>query len=49
MRFYAEERGLSIETVRTQLKSVLAKTGTRSQSQLIATLMALPAIWLTSR
>jgi DNA-binding CsgD family transcriptional regulator len=49
MRFYAEERGLSIETVRTQLKSVLAKTGTRGQSQLIATLMALPAIWLTSR
>ncbi|HVT31223.1 MAG TPA: hypothetical protein VHE32_01140 [Rhodanobacteraceae bacterium] len=49
MRSYAEERGLSIETMRTQLKSILAKTSTRSQSQLIATLMTLPATWLTSR
>jgi DNA-binding CsgD family transcriptional regulator len=45
-RSYAEERKLSIETVRTQLKSVLAKTDTCSQSQLVATLMALPATFL---
>jgi DNA-binding CsgD family transcriptional regulator len=47
-RSYAEERGLSIETVRSQLKSMLAKTDTRSQSQLVATLMALPATFLAS-
>jgi DNA-binding CsgD family transcriptional regulator len=39
---YAEERGLSIETVRSQLKAALAKTNTRSQGQLIAALAVLP-------
>lgn len=33
-RDFADERGLSIHTVRTQLKSVYAKTGTNRQSQL---------------
>lgn len=33
-RDYAEERGLSVHTVRTQLKSVFAKTNTNRQSQL---------------
>lgn len=31
----AEERGRSIETVRAQVKAILAKTGTRSQAELI--------------
>ncbi|MET0357994.1 MAG: helix-turn-helix transcriptional regulator [Pararhizobium sp.] len=35
-RDYAEARGVSLHTVRTQLKSVYAKTDTNRQSQLVA-------------
>jgi len=41
---YAEVRGVSKHTVRTQLKSVLSKTDTHSQSQLIASLAQLSAL-----
>lgn len=34
-RAFAEKRGVSIATVRTQLRAVFAKTGTRGQSELI--------------
>jgi DNA-binding CsgD family transcriptional regulator len=39
---YAEQRGVSIETARSQLKSILSKTGMRRQAQLVASLMHLP-------
>jgi len=42
----AERRQVSINTIRTQLASLLAKTGTRSQAQLVALVMSLPALRL---
>jgi DNA-binding CsgD family transcriptional regulator len=39
---YAERRGVSIETARSQLKSILSKTGMRRQAQLVASLLRLP-------
>lgn len=42
----AAERGTSIHTVRTQLKSVFAKTGTSRQADLVSLLLASPAYFL---
>jgi DNA-binding CsgD family transcriptional regulator len=39
---YAQHRGVSLETARSQLKAVLAKTGLSRQAQLVATLSRLP-------
>ena len=39
---YAQHRGISLETVRSQLKAVLSKTGMSRQAQLVATLSRLP-------
>lgn len=39
---YADERGVSIQTARTQLKAVLSKTGMRRQAELVAYLARLP-------
>jgi DNA-binding CsgD family transcriptional regulator len=40
---YANERRISVETVRTQLKAILSKTGMRRQAELVALLSRLPA------
>lgn len=40
----AAERGVSIATVRTQLRSIFSKTGTRTQSDLMRTLARVPVI-----
>jgi DNA-binding CsgD family transcriptional regulator len=37
---YANEAGLSRNTVRNQLSAVLAKTGTRRQTELVASMVA---------
>jgi DNA-binding CsgD family transcriptional regulator len=39
---YAQDRGVSLATVRSQLKTVLAKTGMSRQVQLVAALARLP-------
>jgi DNA-binding CsgD family transcriptional regulator len=39
---YALHRGVSVETVRSQLKAVLSKSGLSRQTQLVATLARLP-------
>jgi DNA-binding CsgD family transcriptional regulator len=39
---YADARRISVATVRTQLKAVLAKTGMRRQAELVAHLANLP-------
>jgi DNA-binding CsgD family transcriptional regulator len=39
---YAQHRGVSLETARSQLKAVLSKTGMSRQAQLVATLSRLP-------
>jgi DNA-binding CsgD family transcriptional regulator len=39
---YAEQRGVSLETARSQLKAVLSKTGMSRQAQLVAALARLP-------
>lgn len=41
IRDIAEERGTSVETVRTQVRSVLAKTETHSQSELVRVVLGL--------
>ena len=41
---YAERKAISVHTVRTQLKSVLAKTETRRQGELIALMSRLSAL-----
>ena len=42
----AQERGTSIHTIRTQLKSIFNKTGTKRQSDLVALLLSSPAYFL---
>ncbi|TCS36826.1 DNA-binding CsgD family transcriptional regulator [Paucimonas lemoignei] len=42
----AEQRGTSINTVKSQLKSVFLKTGTKRQSELVSLLLASPAYFL---
>ena len=39
---YAQHRGVSLQTARSQLKAVLSKTGTSRQAQLVAALSRLP-------
>lgn len=41
----AAARGVRVSTVRTQLASVLGKTGTSNQAQLLSKLFALPTTW----
>lgn len=41
---YAEAQGVSLNTVRTQLKQILAKTGVRRQPELVRLLLANP-VW----
>jgi DNA-binding CsgD family transcriptional regulator len=43
----AADRGVSRETIRTQIKSVLAKTGTRSQKDVVSLLGAIPKVPLS--
>jgi DNA-binding CsgD family transcriptional regulator len=45
----AAERGTSIHTVRTQLKSIFLKTGTNRQTDLVSMLLASPAYFLQAR
>ena len=42
----AKERGTSINTVKSQLKSIFLKTGTKRQSELVSLLLASPAYFL---
>lgn len=42
----AHERGTSIHTIRTQLKSIFNKTGTKRQSDLVSLLLSSPAYFL---
>ncbi len=42
----ARERGTSIHTIRTQLKSIFNKTGTRRQCELVSLLLSSPAYFL---
>lgn len=41
---YAQEAGITLNTVRTQLKSLFRKTGTHRQSELVAMLSRLPPL-----
>lgn len=45
----ASERGTSINTVKSQLKSIFGKTGTKRQSDLVSLLLASPAYFLAER
>ena len=45
---YAQHRGVSLATVRSQLKAVLSKTGMSRQAQLVAALSRLPIEHLSS-
>ena len=40
----AEERGVSVGTVRTQLKALLQKTGTDRQAELVRLVLSIPAV-----
>jgi DNA-binding CsgD family transcriptional regulator len=40
----AEERGVRMPTLRTQLRAILDKTGTRRQADLMRLIMGLPAV-----
>lgn len=41
----AEKKGTSINTVRTQIKSIFSKTGTRRQGELVSLVLNGPALW----
>lgn len=43
------ERGTSINTLKSQLKNIFLKTGTRRQSELVSLLLASPAYFLAQR
>jgi DNA-binding CsgD family transcriptional regulator len=45
----AAERGISIHTARSQLKSIFGKTGTKRQADLVSLLLASPAYFLAQR
>ena len=44
VREYAEERDLSVHTVRVQLKSITSKVGVRRQTELVRTILNGPAM-----
>ena len=44
----AQDRGTSIHTIRTQLKSIFNKTGTKRQADLVVLLLSSPAYFLAS-
>ncbi len=46
---FADERGTSIHTVKTQLKNVYLKTGTNRQAQLVSMLLASPAFFVAHK
>ena len=46
---FAFERGTSIHTVKTQLKSIYLKTGTKRQAQLVSMLLASPAFFIAQK
>lgn len=45
----AAERGTSINTIKSQLKSIFCKTGTRRQTELVSLLLASPAYFLAKQ
>ncbi len=45
----ARERTVSLNTIKTQLKSIFAKTGTNRQTELVSLLLASPAYFLADR
>lgn len=45
----ARERAVSLNTLKTQLRSVFAKTGTNRQTELVSLLLASPAYFLAER
>lgn len=45
----ARERGTSINTIKSQLKSAFIKTGTKRQSELVSLLLASPAYFLAQK
>lgn len=45
----SHERAVSLNTLRTQLKSIFAKTGTNRQTELVSLLLASPAYFLADR
>jgi DNA-binding CsgD family transcriptional regulator len=45
----ARERGTSINTIKSQLKSAFVKTGTKRQSELVSLLLASPAYFLAQK
>src|SRR5690606_4817625 len=46
---FACERGTSIHTVKSQLKSIYLKTGSNRQTQLVAMLLASPAFFIAGK
>jgi len=45
----ASERGTSINTIKSQLKNIFSKTGTKRQTELVSLLLASPAYFLAQR
>jgi DNA-binding CsgD family transcriptional regulator len=45
----ATQRGTSINTIKSQLKSIFLKTGTKRQSELVSLLLASPAYFLAQK
>jgi DNA-binding CsgD family transcriptional regulator len=45
----ASQRGTSINTIKSQLKSIFLKTGTKRQSELVSLLLASPAYFLAQK
>lgn len=45
----AQQRGTSINTVKSQLKSIFLKTGTKRQSELVSLLLASPAYFMAPK
>ena len=44
LKALAEQQGVSVETVRSHLKSIFRKTGTRRQNELAARVLRSPAL-----
>ncbi|GAC1372315.1 MAG: hypothetical protein NVS3B3_06210 [Aquirhabdus sp.] len=45
----AIERGTKMNTIKSQLKNIFIKTGTKRQSELVSLLLASPAYFLTQK